>query len=63
MIRDTAIKTNDFCVKDLGNSGAIVCNLCLELVHFALQPPQARYIQHFTKSVLSLILQKCLPRV
>jgi len=36
MIRDTAFKINDYCVKDLSNSGAITCNLCLELARFSL---------------------------
>jgi len=49
MIRDTAIKANDFCVIDLSNSGAITCNLCLELAHFALQSHRAGFIQHFLR--------------
>ncbi len=47
MIRGTAIKTSDFCVKDLSNSGAITCNICLELTHFDLQPHRASFIQRF----------------
>ncbi len=47
MICDTAFKANDFCVKDLGNSGAITCNPCLELICFALQPHRTRFIQRF----------------
>jgi len=31
MIHAPASKMNDFWVKDLSNSGAIICNLCLEL--------------------------------
>jgi len=61
MIRDSAYKMNDFCVpqgtisaasgihlvKDLSHSGAMACNLCLELAHFPLQPHQTRFIQPF----------------
>jgi len=47
MIRDTACKMNDFRVKDLSHSGAMACNLCLELAHFPLQPHRNRFIQHF----------------
>jgi len=50
MIRDPAWKLNDFRVKDLSHSGAMACNLCLELVHFPLQPHQTSFIQHFPKS-------------
>jgi len=46
-IRDTACKTNDFRVKDLSHSGAMTCNLCLELTHSPLQSHQTRFIQSF----------------
>jgi len=48
MIRDPARarKMNDFRVKDLGHSGAMDCNLCLELAHFSLQTPRISFIQH-----------------
>jgi hypothetical protein len=47
MIRDTAWKMNDFCVKDLIHSGAMPYNICLELPHFPLPPHRTRFIQHF----------------
>jgi len=47
MIRDTAFKTNGFCIKDMANRDAIPCNLNFEHIHFALQPHQAGFNQHF----------------
>jgi len=57
MIRAAACKINDFRVKDLSttgissghHSGAMDCNLCLELAHFSLQSPRTSFIQHFPK--------------
>jgi len=47
MIRALASKTNDFCVKGLSYSGAMTCNLCLELIHLALPFHQTIFNQHF----------------
>jgi len=47
MIRDTACKMNDFCVKDLSHSDAMSYNLYLELAHFPLQLHRTSFIQHF----------------
>jgi len=33
----------------LSHSGAMPCNLCLELTHFPLQPHRTRFIQRFPK--------------
>jgi len=52
MIRDPACKMNDLCVKDFSHSGAMACNLCLELVHFPLQTHQASFNQRFPKQEL-----------
>jgi len=49
MIRDPAWKMNDFCVKDLSHSGAMPCNLRLELVHFPLQTHQTSFNQRFLR--------------
>jgi len=49
MIRDAACKMNNVRVKDLSHSGAMPCNLCLELAHFPLQPHQTKFIQHFPR--------------
>jgi len=49
MIRDPARKMNEFRVKDLSYSGAMDCNLCLELAHFSLQLLRSSFIQHFPK--------------
>jgi len=48
MIRDAARKINDFRVKSLSHSGAMDCNLCLELAHFSLQQHRSSFIQHFS---------------
>jgi len=52
MIHDPARKMNDFYVKDLSHSGAMPCNLCLELAHFSLQPHRTSFIQHFPRSIV-----------
>jgi len=64
MNRDAVCKTNDFgvpqgtisaasgihLVKDLNHSGAMPCNLCLELAHFPLQSHRTRFNQRFLKN-------------
>jgi len=54
MIRDAAYKMNDFCVKYFSHSGAMICNLCLELAYFPLQPHQTRFIQHILGNNLDI---------
>jgi len=58
MIRDPARKMNDFCVKNLSHSGAMTCNLCLELAYFSLQPHRTSFIQHFLSGSLTRIIHK-----
>jgi hypothetical protein len=47
---------NGFCVKDLSHSGAMACNLCLELAHSSLQSHQTRFIQHLPKKDQHMLL-------
>ncbi|MDQ6981463.1 MAG: hypothetical protein Q9M08_00445, partial [Mariprofundus sp.] len=52
MIHDPACEMNDFFVKDLSHSGAMPCNLCLELLHFPLRSHQTKFNQHFPKRLI-----------
>jgi len=69
MIRDPACKMSDFCVKGLSttgipsghHSGAMACNLRLELAHFSLQPLRTSFIQHFLSG--QFLLQLIFPSV